>query len=1266
MLRLYRRIDDNLEYCFNVKAARRLSGEELERLKLILAEGFIASTVSEEPRLETSVEVGPRLNFATAWSSNIVSIFKAVGLGQITRLERSRRLVLPSSVDPNFFIAASHDRMTEQVYGQPLATFDTGIKPQPLAIVPLLENGPDELKKIAIAAFDDFERRLIYDYFANQEKRNPTMAEILDWANANSEHCRHWLFRAKWVIDQHEMAATLFDLVKKPWLKNPGPVLFAFDDNGGAIRGQSSFLLTPASAGGPSFCQIVPVVLHLTSTAETHNFPTGVSPNGGAQTCLGRMQRDQRDIRRGAVILANVAGYAVANLNLPGYKLPWEKSKAYLPSLASPLSVMIDGTNGMHRYGNESGVPLICGFVRSTDITIAGERWAFQKPIFYGGGIGTIREKHTPNIEPEKGMLIIEIGGPAYRIGKGGGAASSKGQGDQALELDFNAVQRGNAERSRTVDRVLYSCVCRGEDNPIVKAHDQGAGGVANATKEAVGKAGGKIDIRQVNVGDPTMSVDEIYVCEFQERECVLIWPDRLEEFLAICEREKCPCEILGEITGDGRFTVIDSFDGSTPVSLDLASVIGELPQKTYYDERKKIVFPPLDFSDIDPNEAIDRVLRLPSVASKRFLVKNVDRSVKGLTARQQCCGPLQLTVADCGISALSHFGFGGAAVALGEKSFLMLGDPAAGARMAVAEAILNLAGAPIGELGGISFRANWMWAPKLPGEGAALYDAAQALSDILVELEININGGKDSSSMFSRIDGQVVKSPRELVMKAVASVYDIRRHVTPDFKGSGNAILFLDLAKGHRRLGGSALAQVYGQIGRDFPDVVDASLIKNGFAFMQKLLEKDWLLSCHDVSDGGLITALLEMAIAGDIGFTANILGRVNSLFARLFAEELGIILEVDQKLFNDIVDLASELGLENDLSWLGETSQDKIISIQQGDWFDFRRNLSDVRSAWEMTSYHLDRQRTNHPQAEEEWESVRRGDTVPIYQVNFDFAATLPEIMEREERPKMAVLREEGTNGEDEMRSAFYLAGFDVADITMTDLLEGRTTLDQFQGLAAAGGFSYADVPDSAKGWAATIRFNENLSKMFQKFYLRPDTFSLGVCNGCQLFGLLGWVPWAGIKDEDQPRFVHNLSGIFESRWSSVKVLPSPSIMLKGMEGSTLGVWVAHGEGRLIFPCRQIRNRAVIDNLIPLAFVNSSNEKTESYPANPNGSFSGFTALTTPDGRHLAMMPHPERCFRKWQWAYLPEHLKKEWGDTSPWLKMFQNARQWCDKNK
>jgi phosphoribosylformylglycinamidine synthase len=803
------------------------------------------------------------------------------------------------------------------------------------------------------------------------------------------------------------------------------------------------------------------------------------------------------------------------------------------------------------------------------------------------------------------------------------------------------------------------------ENNPIVSVHDQGAGGPANVLKELVEKAGGKIELRRIKLGDPTLSVLKIWIAEYQERCGFLINPERIEEFESMCEREKVNCEILGEVTGDGRFVVHDERDDSTPVNLNLAKVLGNMPQKTFKDERIKHPFESLELPEgLSVEEALSRVLRNLAVGSKRFLTNKVDRSVTGLIARQQCCGPLQLTVGDVAVIAQSHFGLTGAATSIGEQPIKMLVNPGAGARMAVGEALTNIVWAQIRGLQDIKCSANWMWAPKLPGEGAALYDAACAIRDLMIELGIAVDGGKDSLSMATRVGDEIVKSPRELVISAYATMPDVTKVVTPDIKKPGQSqLIFIEISHHKARLGGSVFAEVYGQVGSESPDVDDPEILKRAFHAIQKLMSENLILAGHDISDGGLVTTFLEMAFAGNCGLTIRLEGPWGPL-ERLFAEELGAVIECQLSDVRKVVEILDSFRLRSEM--IGETTWEKNILLTYNSQKVLECDMRVLRQWWEETSYQIERLQMNPRCADEERKNIydRKG---PMYIVPFKPKPTPTPLLEVKDKPEVAILREEGSNGDREMTSAFYQAGFSPWDITTNDLIRGRTTLDRFRGLVAVGGFSYADVPESAKGWAAATRFNEKLRKMFDEFYHRSDTFSLGVCNGCQLFGLLGWVPWLGIADPDQPRFVQNLSGRFESRWVTVKILESPAIMLKGMANSTLGIWVAHGEGRLHFPNPTLMNEVIAKKLVPVVFVDdegrADGEISQSYPFNPNGSPFGMAGLCTPDGRHLAIMPHPERSFLKWQWPWMPGYLN-DGIKESPWIQMFQNAREWCDK--
>ena len=1270
MLHFFLRKSEKLEYCFNVETSAPLDSKELSILRQLLADGFVSESISPKPINSDgrdAVELGPRMNFATAYSTNIIAICQTCGLEKVTRIERSRRYLLSSEVDMGRFIREHHDRMTECLYDQPLQTFETGILPEPVFEIPMLEKGPDALLEIPGLAMDEWDRNLYYDYFVKEEGRNPTIVEIRDLDNANSEHSRHGYFKGKQIINGVVMPETLLNIVKSTLSANPSNSLIAFKDNSSGIQGYECWTILPEQPGKPAPFKKQKVQYHIIFTAETHNFPTGVAPFPGAETGTGGRIRDVQATGRGGLVVAGTAAYCVANLLIPGYDLPWEdKNSVYLSNLASPLTIEIRASDGASDYGNKFGEPVILGFTRSFDQKLpVGERWAWIKPIMFTGGIGQIDATHIEKGEAKKGMLIVQVGGPAYGIGVSGGSASSKLQGENEEELDFNAVQRGDAEMEQKMNRVIRACIEMGEKNPMVSIHDQGAGGPANVLKELVEKAGGKIELRHIKLGDPTLSVLKIWIAEYQERCGFLIHPERIEEFRSICGREKVNCEVLGEVTGDGRFVVHDERDDSTPVNLNLTKVLGDMPQKTFKDERSEPRLGPLALPDgLSVEEALSRVLRNLAVGSKRFLTNKVDRSVTGLIARQQCCGPLQLTVGDVAVIAQSHFGLTGAATSIGEQPIKMLVNPKAGARMAVGEALTNIVWAQISGLEDIKCSANWMWAPKLPGEGAALYDAACAMRDLMIQLGIAVDGGKDSLSMATRVGDEIVKSPRELVISAYATVPDITKVVTPDIKNPGHSqLVFIDISKRRARLGGSALAQVYGQVGNESPDVDDPEMLKRAFHAIQKLLSENFILAGHDISDGGIITTFLEMAFAGNCGLRIRMDGPWSPV-ERLFAEELGVVIECRSVDVRKVVEILDSFGLRSES--IGETTEEKNIRVTYNSHKVLESKMCALREEWEETSYQIERLQMNSRCADEERKNIfdRKG---PNYIIPFKPRPTPAALLEAKDKPEVAILREEGSNGDREMTSAFYQAGFRPWDVTMNDLISGRVTLGRFRGLVAVGGFSYADVSESAKGWAAAIRFNERLRRMFDEFYRRPDTFSLGVCNGCQLFALLGWVPWLGIADDRQPRFVQNGSGRFESRWVTVKILESPAIMFKGMVDSTLGIWVAHGEGRLHFPDPTLIDEVMAKKLVPVVFVDDEGRVdgkiSQSYPFNPNGSPFGMTGLCTSDGRHLAMMPHPERSFLKWQWAWLPGYLN-DGIKESPWIQIFQNAREWCEK--
>jgi phosphoribosylformylglycinamidine synthase len=1272
MLKLYRQMEDGTETCLYVETSEPLTSAEVERITWLTAETFEPERTRSESFLRSGhvLEIGPRLSVETPFSSNAVAICHAMGLAKVVRVEQSRRFPVFDGQRRKDLVATELDRMTQVIYPEPLATFGGNLLPKPVRIIPILEHGKVALRELNAElglGMDDWDIAFYVGLFARLG-RNPTDVELFQIGNANSEHSRHWFFRGKLEIDGVAMPESLFDIVRAPLraITNSNSIN-PFKDNAGMILGHRISALISEHPGQPARLVREDGVWHIACTAETHNHPTFVAPYPGAETGSGGRIRDNTAPGRGAVPFAGIAGYCVGNLFLPDHEIPGENVGGEdLVRYASPARILIEGSNGVSDYGNRFGEPLTLGFTRTFGQIVNGERREFRKPILYTGGVGRIRAIHCEKRKPEAGMLIIRIGGPAYRIGVGGGSASSMMQGANAVDLDFNSVQRGNAEMENRANRAIRACLEMGDQNPIESIHDQGAGGPSNVLTELLEPAGGRIDIRKIVLGDRTMSVLEIWSAEFQEGYGLLIRRERLVEFQAICERERVNCEVVGAITGDGHVTVIDSQDGTTPVRLNLEDILTNMPRKTFRSERLPRRFDPLVLPEnLTVEDALRKVFLLPQVGSKGYLVHKVDRSVTGLVARQQCCGPAQVPVADVSVTADGYFGLTGAAKAVGEQPIKMLINPAAGARMAVGEMLTNMAAARISRLGDIRCRVNWMWPAKLPGEGALLYDAAVAVRDIMIALGIAADGGKDSSALAATINEEIVKSPGELVILGYAPVEDITKVMTPDFKQPGKSLIgFIDLGSGKNRLGGSSLAQAFGQVGDDCPDIDDPKCLKHAFAAIQEMIDEGLILSLHDRSDGGLITALVEMCLAGNCGaaIDASETAGGSDVLAALFSEELGLAFEYFPDKSISINHVLSLYGLS--FRRIGKTRTDGQFVVRAFGKYHplFQKPLGELRLWWEATSSRLELLQSDATTAESE---RRTHSMIAIPQYRLSFRPEDAPANSSLDLPRVAILREEGTNGDREMAAAFLAAGLEPRDVNMSDLLAGKATLDDFQGLVFPGGFSFMDVFGSGKGWAGVIRFNEKLRAMFDRFYDRTDTFSLGVCNGCQLMALLGWVPWRGIAETAQPRFIRNASRRFESRWVTVHITESPSIFFRGMEGSELGIWVAHGEGKLVFPDPSLLDKVRRELLAPLAYVDPDGVRTEEYPYNPNGSQLGIAALCSPDGRHLAMMPHPERCFLKWQWPWMPEDWRANL-EASPWLKMFQNARTWCLKHK
>ncbi|BBG95934.1 purine biosynthesis 4, partial [Prunus dulcis] len=1277
------------EQCFNIGLDLQLSSEKLSVLKWLLQETYEPENLGAESFLEKKkqeglntviVEVGPRLSFTTAWSSNAVSICKACGLSEVTRLERSRRYLLFSKGtlpdhQVNEFAAMVHDRMTECVYTQKLTSFETSVVPEEVRCIPVMERGRKALEEINQEmglAFDEQDLQYYTRLFREDIKRNPTTVELFDIAQSNSEHSRHWFFTGKIIIDGQPMDRTLMQIVKSTLQANPNNSVIGFKDNSSAIKGFLVKQMRPVQPGSTSPLNIANRELDILFTAETHNFPCAVAPYPGAETGAGGRIRDTHATGRGSYVVAATAGYCVGNLNMEGSYAPWEDSSFVYPSnLASPLQILIDASNGASDYGNKFGEPLIQGYTRTFGMRLpSGDRREWLKPIMFSGGIGQIDHTHISKGEPDIGMLVVKIGGPAYRIGMGGGAASSMVSGQNDAELDFNAVQRGDAEMAQKLYRVVRSCIEMGENNPIISIHDQGAGGNCNVVKEIIYPKGGQIDIRAIVVGDHTMSVLEIWGAEYQEQDAILVKPESRDLLQSICERERVSMAVIGSINGEGRIVLIDSFaiqrchsSGLPPpplaVDLELEKVLGDMPQKTFEFHRMTDSRESLDIAPgITVMDLLSRVLRLPSVCSKRFLTSKVDRCVTGLVAQQQTVGPLQIPLSDVAVISQTFTDLTGGACAIGEQPIKGLLDPKAMARLSVGEALTNLVWAKVTSLSDVK-------ATKLDGEGAAMYDAATALSDAMIKLGIAIDGGKDSLSMAAHVAGEVVKAPGNLVISVYCTCPDITKTVTPDLKlGDDGVLLHIDLAKGKRRLGGSALAQAFDQIGNDCPDLEDVPYLKRVFEGVQVLLDDELISAGHDISDGGLLVCALEMAFSGNHGIIFDLTSNGKGLFQTLFAEELGLIIEVSKRNLDLVMEKLKSDSISAEI--IGKVTAAPSIELKVDGVTHLNESTSFLRDLWEETSFQLEKFQRLASCVDSEKEGLKDRHE-PSWGLSFTPSFTDEKYMTIACKPKVAVIREEGSNGDREMAAAFYASGFEPWDVTMSDLLNGVISLDEFRGIVFVGGFSYADVLDSAKGWSASIRFNQPLLNQFQEFYKRPDTFSLGVCNGCQLMALLGWVPGpqiggvlGGGGDPSQPRFIHNESGRFECRFTSVTIKDSPAIMFRGMEGSTLGVWAAHGEGRAYFPDDGVLDRMLHSKLAPVRYCDDDGNETELYPFNLNGSPLGVAAICSPDGRHLAMMPHPERCFLMWQFPWYPKQWNVDKKGPSPWLRMFQNARE------
>ena len=1243
-----------------VETTRDLTAGEHVDLERLLEHGPPAPAEPSGTRL---VLVIPRLGTISPWSSKATDIVRRCGMEAVSRVERATAYYLSGTGELACLLPLLHDRMTETVVTSldDAAPLFRHVAPKPLTDVDVLSNGR--------AAIDDANRRLglalaldeidyLVDYFT-KARRNPTDVELTMFAQANSEHCRHKIFNASWIVDGEPQPQSLFAMIRETHTANPQGTISAYSDNAAVMEGR----VVPRFFPEPGTARYVFTddLTHTLMKVETHNHPTAISPFPGAATGSGGEIRDEGATGRGAKPKAGLCGFSVSHLRIPGYRRPWEGDEARPQRIASPLSIMIEGPIGAASFNNEFGRPNLGGYFRTYEQEVSGSTRGYHKPIMIAGGVGAVRDQHAHKSAIPAGGLLIQLGGPGMLIGMGGGSASSMATGANTADLDFDSVQRGNAEIQRRAQEVIDRCWGLGERNPILSIHDVGAGGLSNALPELAHGAGrgARIDLRAAPNEEPGMSPREIWSNEAQERYVLAIAPDQLDTFSAICERERCPFAVVGEATGDQRLEVRDPLFGNLPVDMELPALLGRPPRMTRDVRRVTPALAPLDLRGIGLDDAVGRVLRHPAVADKTFLISIGDRTVGGLCSRDQMVGPWQVPVADCAATLMSFESYAGEAFAMGERTPLAVIDGPASGRMAVAEALTNLAAAPVDALDRVKLSANWMAAAGAPGEDAALFDTVKAVAlELCPALGVAIPVGKDSMSMRTRWNenghGGDVIGPLSLIVSAFGPCADVRGTWTPQLRSDlgPTSLLLVDLAGGKTRLGGSILAQVCGQTGDEAPDVDEPARLRALYAALAELRDTGLVLAYHDRADGGLLVTLVEMAFAGHTGLSidaASAPAGEAALLAWLFAEELGIVLQVRDADRGRAQEILARHGLAGAV--VATPAGDDHVTIRHGSGAAvFRASRVELHRAWSETTWQIQLLRDHPVLAQQEYDRILDAtdpglSPVLTFEPAEDIAAPL---IARGARPKVAILREQGVNGQVEMAAAFTRAGFDAYDVHMSDLADGRVTLADFAGYAACGGFSYGDVLGGGGGWAKSVLFNPRVRDDFARFFARPDSFALGVCNGCQMMAeLKSLIPGAA----HWPRFLKNASEQFEARFVTVEIVDSPSLFFAGMAGSRIPAATAHGEGQATFDDPADRPRIIV----AARYVDNYGRPATTYPLNPNGSPDALTALTTADGRFTILMPHPERVFRTVQMSWHPDG----WGEDSPWMRIFRNAR-------
>ena len=1283
VLAALQRVSSNIEavsgrFVHFVHASRELTKAEEERLASLLTYGDAA----EDVRADLAFMVVPRLGTISPWASKATDIVKNCGIEGVLRVERGTvySLALKAPLTEEEAAQAAgvlHDRMTESVVARdfPAENLFVELEGRPMATVALVEEGRPALERANVEmglALSPDEIDYLTDAFT-KIGRNPTDVELMMFAQANSEHCRHKIFNARWTVDGEEREETLFGMIRRTHKMAPQGTITAYADNAAIFEGAEVTRLYPRPGSGNEFGRVFERKDEMTHTVfkvETHNHPTAISPFPGASTGSGGEIRDEGATGRGARPKAGLCGFTTSNLNLPELPQGFENdsdtvtgektdAKYGAPSrIATPLSIMTEGPLGGAAFNNEFGRPNILGYFRTFEANIGGTRYGYHKPIMLAGGIGNIRDDQTKKDVPPAGSLLIVLGGPGMRIGLGGGAASSMTTGSNSEALDFDSVQRGNPEMERRAQEVIDRCWSMGAENPILAIHDVGAGGLSNAMPELadLSEKGATFDLSKVPVEESGMSPLEIWCNESQERYVIALDPAKIDIFRDFCARERCPFAVLGHITEESQLKLTRP-QAQDAVDMPMEVLLGKAPRMHRDVKHEDKVLKPFTSEGLELAKAVKDVLRHPTVASKSFLITIGDRSVGGLVSRDQMVGPWQVPVADCAVTTMGFETNVGEAMAMGERTPLAVIDSAAASRMAIGESITNITAADV-KLPRVKLSANWMAACGAQGEDARLFDAVKAASDFCVALGISIPVGKDSLSMRTTWDDngekKTVTSPVSLIVSAAAPVADVAKTLTPELKDIESVLVLVDLGCGRARMGGSILAQVAQRFGDKTPDCEDPAMLARFFGAVRWLANEGCVTAYHDRADGGLAATAAEMMFASHLGIKLDLTSLVKDTdaFGALFNEELGALLQVPADKVQRVVEMMREAGLSSVCHFIGEVTRDDTLTITANNETLAALSRVDMQKAWTEVSWQIARGRDNPACADSEFARIECPKDTGLFakttfDVNEDIVAPM---IATGARPKLAVLREQGVNSQTEMAAAFTRAGFDAYDVHMTDLLTGRADLAEFVGLACAGGFSYGDVLGAGGGWAKTILHNERMVDMFRTFFERQDTFGLGICNGCQMMShlrdlILGAKHW--------PAFVRNRSEQFEARLVNVEVLESPSIFFAGMAGSVMPIVNSHGEGRVEF----LRPEDAALVKAAARYVDPTGAATETYPFNPNGSKGGLTSVTTDDGRFTIMMPHPERSHRAMQLSWHPA----EWTDASGWMRMFRNARRW-----